>query len=148
MNLVSAIYANPRFMVEVEGTKSSWKRQRSGIRQGCPLSPYLFIMIMSRVFQQVDLVKRAFCGKLKNENFRGCDMTGIDFSEILFADDTLIFAEESASLEAMLWAVESVSAAYGLRLNRTKCVILSLGVTPEICLVMERQCRSKILLNT
>ena len=58
-------------------------------------------------------------------------MPGLTFSELLFADDTLIFATPGHSLEAFLWAVESVSSAYGLKLNQTKCARMSLKPLQE-----------------
>ena len=38
---IEAIYRNPKFSVNEMGKRSSERRQNSGIRQGCPLSPYL-----------------------------------------------------------------------------------------------------------
>ena len=40
INLIRALYAAPYFKVEIEGHSSEWHKQHSGIRQGCPLSPY------------------------------------------------------------------------------------------------------------
>ena len=40
-------YKNPKFYVEGEYGASKTKVQSSGIRQGCPLSPYLFVLVMS-----------------------------------------------------------------------------------------------------
>jgi hypothetical protein len=112
-------------MVEVEGEKSGWHRQKCGIRQG-PLSPFLFILIMNRIFEQVGVLKEAYCQKFFGESFEPVRMQGLSFNEILFADDTLIFGEPGRSLDAFLWAIESVSCAYGLKLNRSKCAHLSL----------------------
>ena len=36
------MYAEPTFIVEMQGTSSEWRRQGTGIRQGCPMSPYFF----------------------------------------------------------------------------------------------------------
>ena len=50
MKIIEGTYTNPNFFVEIEGIASSVARQCTGIRQGCPLSPYLFISVMDRLF--------------------------------------------------------------------------------------------------
>eukprot|EP00975_Prorocentrum_lima_P068189 12919284-Prorocentrum_lima.AAC.1 len=42
IKMVKALYSNPRFQVCMYGHQSQFYPQRAGIRQGCPLSPYLF----------------------------------------------------------------------------------------------------------
>jgi hypothetical protein len=119
--LIALFYKEPRFKVEIDGVESKWMHQESGIRQGCPLSPYLFILTMNRIVEQVDPLKRIFCNRLFGHEFEPVGMENLDFSELLFADDTLIFAAPGHSLDAFLWAVEAVSGVYGLALNRAKC---------------------------
>ena len=43
--LIGNIYQNRRFKVNDSGDMSQEKQQRSGISQGCPLSPFLFISL-------------------------------------------------------------------------------------------------------
>ena len=57
------------------------------------------------------------------ETFRGHDIT---FTEILFADDTLLFAADRESMNNLLHAVEHVSGLFGLLLNRGRCVVVNL----------------------
>ena len=49
---------------------------------------------------------------------------GIFFSEILFADDALIFGANTQCINVLLHAIERHSAYYGLKLNYDKCVNL------------------------
>ena len=57
---------------------------------------------MNRVFEQVTELKNELCRKYLKEDFDNIKVANVDFSEILFADDTLIFAESGSSLEAFL----------------------------------------------
>ena len=58
-------------------------------------------------------------------------MEQLGISELLLDDDTLIFAAPGHSFDAFLWAIEAVSAVYGLKLNREKCARLSLKACSE-----------------
>ena len=50
---IEAIYRSPKFPVKEMGKISSERRQNSGIRQGCPLSPYLFIIVMTVMMRYI-----------------------------------------------------------------------------------------------
>ena len=80
---IKHLYANPEFKVCSGNNESEWKFQYSGIRQECPLSPYLFVLVMGALFadNKMELYTRRQLQPLD----------GIYFSEILFADNTLIF---------------------------------------------------------
>ena len=42
LEALKTFYNNPRFRIKDMEGKSTWRKQRTGIRQGCPFSPYLF----------------------------------------------------------------------------------------------------------
>ena len=54
IGLIRAIYEKPNFAVKDRGRTSTRRRQRAGIRQGCPLSPYLFGILMAVIMEDVD----------------------------------------------------------------------------------------------
>ena len=112
-------YRNPCFFVEDEFGKSLPKRQRSGIRQGCPLSPYLFVLVMSVIDNDVNYhLDRRTLGTRK---------PGISFDRIYYADDTVLLATNTYSANRILWAVERVSLQFGLKLNRGKCSYIAMN---------------------
>ena len=115
--IIKHIYTHPKFRVSCDEGKSDFFFQQSGIRQGCPLSPYLFILVMSVMF--ADIKSRLNTHKQREP------IPGILFSEILFADDTLIFGEHTASLNKLLKEIELESEYYNMNLNYQKCINLT-----------------------
>ena len=106
IKLIQCFYSNPDFKVSVNGIDSDWKKQKTGIRQGCPLSPYLFCLVMSAMFTDIK-------SELNTHKQRQ-PFDGISFTEILFADDTLIFGANTHCINVLLHAIERHSAYFGL----------------------------------
>eukprot|EP00975_Prorocentrum_lima_P016128 3426007-Prorocentrum_lima.AAC.1 len=53
VRVIASMYRNPEFRVDMDGRESNWYQQCTGIRQGCPLSPYLFIILMTVMYHDV-----------------------------------------------------------------------------------------------
>ncbi|PKU68488.1 Putative ribonuclease H protein [Dendrobium catenatum] len=82
--LILECVQNPTFLILINGTPSKWIKARCGFRQGCPLSPCLFIL----------------CSQLLSNAINEKDDFGIRVSSIsprithlLYADDIIFFAE-------------------------------------------------------
>ena len=112
--------------MEIEGISSAWHLQETGIRQGCPLSPYLFLIVMTAIFYDIKQDRRLAA------NLRVDRVIGASFDEVLYADDTIIFSESPTTLGKLLRQIEEEGAKYGLRLNKSKCELLNLNCTQRI----------------
>ena len=103
---------------------SSWLSQRTGIRQACPLSPYLFIVTMHVLFHDVH---RRFNDPRHAKTFQG-----INFHELLYADDTLILTKSFASANQYLHLIEEESQYLDLNLNKSKCCYIAFNCRGSI----------------
>ena len=118
ISAVTCLYDSPRFFVQDQYGKSEIKTQGTGIRQGCPLSPYLFLLVMTRV--DYDVRSRS-SGHVVNSR-----TLGVDFDAVYYADDTILFSTSPKGLNEILKHMEDCSAYYGLKLNRAKCHSLNM----------------------
>ena len=112
LGAIKSLYDEPTFAVRVGGTESSWKKQARGIRQGCPLSPYLFIILMTVLFRDVHSELNMSRGKLE----------GLDFTELIYADDTALITNNVNAMNRLVAKIEEHAAYYGLNFNKGKCV--------------------------
>ena len=73
---------------------STERRQNAGIRQGCPLSPYLFIMVMTVMFHDIHKdIERAVTGN---------EFADITTTELLYADDTFLIGKNARTINILL----------------------------------------------
>lgn len=106
------------FVQDIFGT-STIKKQHTGIRQGCPLSPYLFILLMADVDN-----------KVKNSVSRNIVQNRIPnfpHDAIYYADDTILFSKDNQTLVELLHLFQFHSAEKGINLNKHKCEIINMN---------------------
>ncbi|RVW34912.1 putative ribonuclease H protein [Vitis vinifera] len=121
-----------------------WKFLLAVLKQmgfGNPLSPYLFVIAME-VFSC--LMRRAISGGfLSGWRARGRGGEGILISHFLFADDTLVFCEESQDqLTYLSWLLMWFEACSGLKVNLEKSELIPVGRVNDIeDLALELGCK-------
>ncbi|RVW23312.1 LINE-1 reverse transcriptase-like [Vitis vinifera] len=133
--------SSAKFSILVNGVPAGFFPSTRGLRQGDPLSPYLFVMGM----EVLDvLIRRAVeGGYLSGCNIRGGSRTSLNISHLFFADDTIVFCEASKEQVSHLsWILFWFEAASGLRINLAKSEIIPIGeVEDSLELAAELGCR-------
>ena len=94
LQIIGSIYKTRYFTVKDGCQDSTQRQQRAGIAQGCPLSPYLFIIAQSVLLHEVD--KRL--GEQPRERQRVLiEPDYVVCTDLLYADDTYCSAAMSQS---------------------------------------------------
>ena len=118
INWVKLFYNDAQSCVSNNGHLSDFFKIRRGVRQGCPLSPYLFINC-------IELLSNAV---RKNKDTNGIRIAGKEYKTSLFADDVaFIMNGTSKSFETLINIMDNFSYVSGLRLNTNKCQVLRIG---------------------
>ena len=121
---VRKIYKDTKFNVEIDGHTSNWQTQNTGIRQGCPLSPYLFLIVMTAMFYDVHQETDKYLSKNR--------VPGAEFDEVTYADDTICISTDTTAMNKFIAAIEWEGFRYGLKLNKNKCELITTHKTANI----------------
>ena len=114
---VCTFYTNVESAVLSNGYLTNWFKPSKGVRQGCPMSPYLFILsaeILSIKIRHVPTVE-------------GISIFGNELKMSQFADDTNLFCADLVSVENALNIVVDFGRISGLQLNMKKTKAIWLG---------------------
>ena len=104
-----------RILGQRDDPASSLYPQEVGIRQGCPLSPLLFIMMLTWLMAGVDLELVA----------RGHTVDPLLPSDsIFYADDAILLSINAEDLQTRFNIIQELAAQVGLHLNKTKTVLI------------------------
>ena len=124
IGLISNIYAGRQFFVKDMGITSELHNQRFGISQGCPLSPFLFIIVMTVLMHDAHQELHGAYGERLNNDVAPQDL--------LYADDTLLINTEEAIVQRHMDIVVRLGSGYGLQINGGKVELLAIRCEPVI----------------
>ena len=131
INWIKRCISTTSFSVLINGSPAGFFNISRGLRQGDPLSPYLFIIGMEVFSLLVD--KAALWGFLSRHRITNINGEGLQITHLLFADDTLVFCKDSRDKLAYLsWILMWFEAISGLRINLEKGLILLVGTVENL----------------
>ena len=114
---IKVLYTDIESTVLNYGHTTGFFKLQRGIRQGCPISPYLFIIA-------VELLAN---GVRNNKDIQGINVGKAEIKISQLADDTTVFVSNFDSIEHVLKLIERFHIISGLRLNVDKTVAKCIG---------------------
>uniref|UniRef100_A0A5F9C129 RNA-directed DNA polymerase n=1 Tax=Oryctolagus cuniculus TaxID=9986 RepID=A0A5F9C129_RABIT len=111
LNIIKAIYEKPTASILLNGEKLEAFPLRSGTRQGCPLSPLLFNIVL-------EVLARAI---RKEKEIKGIQIEKGEVKISLFADDMSLYLEEPKnSTKRLFELIEECGKVAGYKINAQK----------------------------
>ena len=120
LRAVRSLYARSRSLVRIAGSKSDLFPVRVGLRQGCPLSPVLFIIYMDRISR-------------RSQGPEGVRFGDHRISSLLFADDVVLLASSNLDLQHALGRFAAECEAAGMRISTSKSEAMVLDRKKVVC---------------
>lgn len=119
INLIMSCVRSVRYQVLINGKAYGDIQPSRGLRQGDPLSPYLFVLcteILARMLQRAEEEGKITCLKVAR--------SAPSVSHLLFADDSLFYyKQEAQELDFLNGLLKEYSLASGQRINYQKSSI-------------------------
>ena len=112
---IELFYTDAQNAILNNGHLTDFFKVERGVRQGCPLSPYIFIICVELLSFEIN----------NNNNIKGQTLAGEEIKRTLFADDaTFILDGSKRSFENLIHTLDNYSLISGLKLNESKCYAL------------------------
>ena len=118
---ISMMYHNPQAVVQVNGRRSRVFAIERSVRQGCPLSPLLYVLTLEPIL-------RRLWDERTSPSLRGIPFVSSLAARVsTFADDITVFVSRRLDIEAVKEAVVEYERIAGAKVNFDKSEGLRLG---------------------
>ncbi|XP_028548140.1 uncharacterized protein LOC110109801 [Dendrobium catenatum] len=125
-NWIKTCITNVNFFICLNGSLEGFFPSSTGLRQGCPVSPYLFCILMDSFSCLID-------EHANMRNFKGISVGDFHISHLLYADDLIVFGEaNNSNCSNLIDILDYFFACSGLYTNNQKSSVSFSQHTPNI----------------
>ena len=120
VKMLRAIYQTVESCVRSNGTYSEFFASNSGVKQGEPLSPFLFILFINDMYENIVIQD--------NDAFT---IEDLKIFILLFADDIVLLSYNPEGLQSLLNQLHSYCVKWGISVNVEKTVVMIFKTGPR-----------------
>jgi exonuclease III len=117
LEVIKNMYRNSKMTVKAGGKTTRSYGMKRGNRQGCPLSPLLFIIFINHLLGETSCGGVTVAGVKKNQNIATC-------AGGQYADDLVALEATAEAAEAFCMKIYEWGRKWGMELGVTKCGVM------------------------
>lgn len=110
VDLIKMLFNNIESCVTNGGTSSGFFRPQRGIRQGCCISPFLFLLVVEVMAVMIR----------SSRDIQGIQLHMNTIKIVQFADDSTFLLKDESSLKTLIEIIKEFTGWSGLTLNKSK----------------------------
>lgn len=111
-NTIKSLYSNVTCSVKTNSFYTGWFYVRTGLKQGCALSPMLFNLYINHFAIKIDALNK------------GIDIDGANCAILLFADDIVLISDNAQNLQCLLHELDTWCNENHMCMNATKILFI------------------------
>ena len=134
INLIKCIYDNQKAKILFKGKLSAAFLIDTGVRQGCLLSPFLFILAIDYILKNCSSGNGLTWIEHEDENKEDEELDDLDF-----ADDLAELADSCQQMQAKTDELKQISESLGLQINIEKTKTIQINCENEELITIEGQ---------
>lgn len=121
---IQGCISSANYSIMINGCPHGQFKGQRGLRQGDPLSPFLFVLVADVLGRMIDAAKNS--GLVEGFKVGRCQA---HVTHLQYADDSLLFLKQSESVVSrMMMIVQAFCYISGLKLNLAKCNLMGINV--------------------
>jgi hypothetical protein len=126
VKLFKDLYTDNKTKVTLQNWETEWLQSETGIKQGCNISPYLFIIYLHDLTTQLI------------ESGHGIEMGETTLPALLYADDIILLANNSDTLQKQLDILTQYGSENNMTYSTPKCQIMAYNITHKPALTLSQ----------
>uniref|UniRef100_A0A670J9P8 Reverse transcriptase domain-containing protein n=1 Tax=Podarcis muralis TaxID=64176 RepID=A0A670J9P8_PODMU len=135
-NGVNAIYREQRAKLIINNIVTEEIKIQKGTRQGCPLSPLLFITVLEVLLNSIR----------QNEKIKGVTIGQHAYKTKAFADDLVIMTEDPIiTTEEILKEIDQFGEIAGFKLNKKKTKMMAKNIDQRTIEIIQEQSQIQVV---